>query len=131
MWQRLQQSSDWRFVAIFIAFMTLLQAIGPEYFRYRQDLVEQGQLWRYFSAHWVHVGWMHLLLNASGLVICVILTHPGWSASRWLLCIVILGTVISLMLVLNKPEVRDYAGFRGCCSGCTRCVRSACTGAIA
>ena len=96
-----------------IAFMTLLQAIGPDYFRYQQTLVENGQLWRYLSAHWVHVGWMHLLLNAAGLAICVSLTQPRWSPRRWLICSVVIGLGISLMLALNNPEVRDYAGLSG------------------
>ena len=113
MWQRVLQSPDWRFAAICIAFMTLLQAIGPDYFRYQQDLVENGQFWRFLSAHWVHVGWMHLLLNATGLLICVSLTHPCWSARRWLLYCLVMGAGISLLLALNNPEVRDYAGLSG------------------
>jgi len=112
-WQQLRQSPDWRFVALVIPFMVLLQAIGPEYLRYQQDLLEQGQLWRYLSAHWVHVGWMHLLLNALGLVICVSLTHPGWSTARWLLYSVILGIGISLLFTLYNPELSDYAGLSG------------------
>ena len=113
MWQRFLQSPDWRFVAMMIPFMTLLQAIGPEYFRYQQDLVEQGQIWRFVSAHWVHVGWMHLLLNGLGLAICVSLTTPGWSPARWLLCCVIMAIGISTLLVLYNPDVIDYAGLSG------------------
>ena len=93
--------------------MVLLQAIGPEYFRFQQNLVDKGQLWRFISAHWVHVGWMHLLLNVAGLVICVSLTHPRWNPARWLLCCVVMGLGISVMLALNNPEVRDYAGLSG------------------
>jgi len=112
-WQGLRQSPDWRFVAMIIPVMVVLQAIGPEYFRYQPGLIEQGQLWRYLSAHWVHVGWMHLLLNVAGLVICVSLTHPGWSPARWLLCSVAIGAGISILLALNNPEVSDYAGLSG------------------
>ena len=65
------------------------------------------------SAHWVHLGWMHLALNALGLVICVSLTHPGWSPVRWLLSSIIIGFCISLMLILFNPEVRGYAGLSG------------------
>jgi rhomboid family GlyGly-CTERM serine protease len=112
-WQRFLQSPDWCFVGMMIPFMTLLQVIGPEYFRYQQDLIDQGQLWRFISAHWVHVGWLHLLLNGLGLVICVSLTSPGWSPVRWLLCCVIMAIGISMLLALNNPEVRAYAGLSG------------------
>jgi rhomboid family GlyGly-CTERM serine protease len=96
-----------------IPFMTLLQLIGPEYFRYQQDLAQNGQIWRYISAHWVHVGWLHLLLNGVGLMICVSLTSPGWSPARWLLCCVIMALGISFLLTVFNPEVRDYAGLSG------------------
>ena len=96
-----------------IPVMTLLQAIGPEYFRYQQDMVEQGQFWRIITGHWVHVGWLHLLLNGLGLVICVSLTSPGWSPLRWFSCSVIMAIGVSIMLAIYSPEVGDYAGLSG------------------
>jgi len=112
-WQRIKKSPDWRFVAIMIPLMALLQAIGPEYFRYELDWTSTGQVWRLVSAHWVHVGWIHLLLNGLGLVICVSLTTPGWSIRRWLASSLIMATGISIMLTLFNDDVRDYAGYSG------------------
>ena len=113
MWRRIGRSSDWRYLAGVIPFMALLQAIGPEYFRYQQDAVAGGQLWRILTAHWVHVGWMHLLLNSLSLAVCVMLTSPGWSARRWLAVTLAMGLGISLLLMLNNPGVVDYAGHSG------------------
>jgi rhomboid family GlyGly-CTERM serine protease len=112
-WQRIRQSSDWRFVAVIIPLMILLQAIGPEYFRYQSDWTLTGQIWRMVTAHWVHVGWLHLLLNGVGLVVCVSLTSPGWSIGRWLTYSIIMAIGISIMLTLYNPEVIDYAGYSG------------------
>jgi rhomboid family GlyGly-CTERM serine protease len=112
-WERIRQSRDWRFVASIIPLMVLLQAIGPEYFRYQRDWISTGEIWRIVTAHWVHVGWLHLLLNGLGLVICVILTKPGWSIRRWLISSLTLAIGISIMLTLYNPEVRDYAGYSG------------------
>jgi len=93
--------------------MILLQAIGPEYFRYQRDWTSTGQIWRIATAHWVHVGWIHLLLNGLGLVICVSLTAPGWSIRRWLTISLIMAIGISIMLTLYNDDVRDYAGYSG------------------
>ena len=117
MWQRIRQTSDWRFVAVIIPLMVLLQAIGPEYFRFQHDWTSTGQIWRMLTAHWVHVGWLHLLLNGVGLVVCVSLTTPGWSLGRWLLNSIIISTGISIMLTLYNPEVIDYAGYSGALYG--------------
>jgi rhomboid family GlyGly-CTERM serine protease len=112
-WEHIRQSSDWRFVAVIIPLMILLQAIGPEYFRYQSDWTLTGQIWRMVTAHWVHVGWLHLLLNGVGLVVCVSLTSPGWSIGRWLTYSIIMAIGISIMLTLYNPEVIDYAGYSG------------------
>jgi len=111
--QRIWQSPDWRFVAVTIPMMALLQSIGPGYFRYQRDWISTGEIWRMVTAHWVHVGWLHLLLNGLGLVICVSLTKPGWPIRRWFINSIIIAIGISIMLTLYNPEVRDYAGYSG------------------
>ena len=113
MWERIRKSSDWRFVAAVFAFMVLLQLIGPEYFRYQREWYSSAEIWRFISAHWVHVGWMHLFLNSLGLVVCVSLTTPGWSIKRWLLYTLVMALGISLLITLFNPEVSDYAGHSG------------------
>ena len=96
-----------------ISLMTLLQIIGPEYFRFERDWTSTGQVWRIVTAHWVHVGWLHLALNGLGLAVCVGLTWPGWSIGRWLASSIIIALGISIMLSLYNPEVVDYAGHSG------------------
>jgi rhomboid family GlyGly-CTERM serine protease len=112
-WRRILQSPDWRYMAAVIPLMILLQLIGPEYFRFERDWMSSGEIWRLVSAHWVHVGWMHLLLNGLGLVICVSLTTPGWSIGRWVITSLIMGLGISILVTIFNPEIRDYAGHSG------------------
>jgi len=112
-WRRIRQSGDWRFVGIFLGLAVLLQALGPEYFRYQRDWLQTGQVWRVITAHWVHVGWAHLALNTLGLVICVTLTTPGWSLGRWFAQSLAMGIAISVLCTLQNPEIFWYAGFSG------------------
>ena len=100
-------------MAAIIPLMILLQAIGPEYFRYQSDWTSTGQAWRLVTAHWVHVGWLHLLLNGFGLVVCVSLTTPRWALARWLINSISMAVGISIILTLYNPEVIDYAGYSG------------------
>lgn len=113
MWQRIRQSPDWRYVALTLPVMALMQAIGSEHFRYIGDAVQAGEVWRIVTAHWVHVNWKHLMLNALSLVVLVSLTTPGWTIRRWLLQTVIIAVGISVLLALFNPEVLDYAGHSG------------------
>lgn len=90
-----------------------MQWIGPETLRYQLDWTATGQAWRVLSAHWVHVGWMHWLLNSLALVIMVALTTPAWSVRRWLFNTITLGLGISLLTTLLNPEIDNYAGHSG------------------
>ncbi len=113
MWQRIKASPDWRYLALVIPFMIGLQAVGPETFRYEHDWASSGEIWRLVTAHWVHVGWMHLLLNSLGLIVIVTLTTPGWSIRRWLAQTLIMALGISLLVWILNPEIRNYAGHSG------------------
>ncbi len=113
MWQRLTQSSDWRFVVLTLAIIVLTQLIGVEPFRFERDWFGNGQVWRLLTAHWVHVGWKHLALNVVGLAICVTLARPNWSLQRWFVQCACLGIGISLLITAHNPEVRWYVGFSG------------------
>ena len=113
MWQRILHSPDWRYLGVIIPLMAVLQLIGPEPLRYEQGWLQRGEIWRALSAHWVHIGWMHWLLNSLALVIMVSLTTPGWSARRWVFNTVTLALGISLLTTLFNPEIDNYAGHSG------------------
>jgi rhomboid family GlyGly-CTERM serine protease len=111
--EHIRGSSDWRFVAAIVPVMILLQVLGPEHFRYSRDWISSGEIWRIVTAHWVHVGWIHLLFNGLSLIVCVSLTSPGWSIGRWLIYTLSMAIGISLLITLFNPEVLDYAGHSG------------------
>ncbi len=113
MWQRILHSPDWRFVAVVIPFMALLQVIGPEALRYQQDWIGTGEAWRVLLGHWVHVNWKHWLINCVGLVVMVGLTTPGWGLRRWLFNTIAMALGISLLTTLFNPEIDNYAGLSG------------------
>ena len=113
LWQKIMQSPDWRFVGVSLVLMVQLQFIGAQYFRFQSDWVATGEVWRIITGHWVHVGWIDLLMNALGLVICVGIAAPNWSIKRWIAQTLVMGVGISLLFTLNNPELRWYVGFSG------------------
>ena len=113
LWQKLIQSPDWRFVGVNLVLMIQLQFIGERYFRFQSDWVSTLELWRVITGHWVHVGWIHLLMNALGLIICVSIAAPNWSIKRWLVQTLVMGLGISLLFTLQNPELHWYVGFSG------------------
>lgn len=103
-------------VAGLLVLTLVLQALPPaahDALRYHRASVLEGELWRLFSGHLIHLGWTHWMLNAMGLTLCIALSdrpiEPGWMLRR----LVALGLGVSLMLLVLDPRVRHYVGLSG------------------
>ena len=105
--------SGWFFVFGMLLLMVLLQLIGPESFRYEAGWLKNAEFWRILLGHWVHVNWVHFLLNAAGLMLCLVIAAPAWSLQRWLVYQIVFASGISLLFTLNNPYLSWYAGYSG------------------
>jgi len=110
-------NARWIPIAGYALLMMLLQGIGPQIFRYDSALIEQGQLWRWFSAHLVHANWIHLALNMAGFVLCAGITGVAWSFWQWTWRIILLAFFISAGFFLLQPKMGWYVGFSGVLMG--------------
>ncbi|SIQ51090.1 rhombosortase [Pseudacidovorax sp. RU35E] len=96
--------------------MLALQAGGEpmyEALRYDRVRVLEGQAWRLLSAHAVHLGWAHCLMNAGGLALCAALGAGQRSARAWAAAITALALGVGALLMVASPATRDYAGLSG------------------
>src|SRR5688500_16756843 len=113
--QHLPQRSfaNW-FVPVALAGLVLaLQAGGEpvyEALRYERAAVLGTQPWRLLSAHAVHLGWAHCLMNAGGLALCAALAAGTRSWCAWTAAIVVLALGVGILLVVASPETTNYAG---------------------
>lgn len=85
--------------------------------RYQRDLIEAGQVWRLFTAHLVHLGWSHWLLNGAGLLLVWALLEPrqqSYGAIGVLACCCLM---VGLGLFLFSPTVGWYVGLSGALHG--------------
>ncbi|MBL7002734.1 MAG: rhombosortase [Gammaproteobacteria bacterium] len=101
------------FPVVLIVFFALLQWVGKDSLRYQNDLLSSHQWWRVLSAHWVHLNWLHWLLNSAGFLLLVALLELKWSARYWLLIISLQSLSISLGFLLFNPNLIWYVGFSG------------------
>jgi membrane associated rhomboid family serine protease len=66
--------------------------------RFERKAILEGELYRLFSAHIVHLNWAHSLLNITAAVIGWCLFKDSMSTQQWILSIVICGPIISILL---------------------------------
>ena len=91
--------------------MILFQLIEAPVLRYQYNWAETHEWWRLVTAHWVHVNWIHFLLNAAGILLCLSITLPQWSFLRWFVYQIILAVGISGLFSLFNPELKWYVGY--------------------
>lgn len=101
-------------VAVSAILAAILQFV-PEYFIYlRAEMATQP--WRFLTAHWVHVGWIHYLLNLIAFI-CFPFIFPKIRVLFLVLLIIFVPILMSLAFYLLYPRVDAYAGFSGVLHG--------------
>ena len=81
--------------------------------RYERAAVLGGQPWRLLTAHVVHLGWAHCLLNVGGLALCAALAAGTRSWRAWAAALIVLALGVGLALLVASPQATNYAGLSG------------------
>lgn len=112
--------NDWNLIKklVFIASCASISAclqVYADYFIYWRDLVFR-EPWRLWSAHWVHVGWIHYLLNMLAFS-CLPFIFPYIRIRNFFFLLIVLAPLISLSFYYILPSVEAYAGLSGVLHG--------------
>jgi len=97
-----------------------LQAGGEsaqELFQFQREGLAQGQLWRLFTGHFIHLGWPHALMNLAALGLLVYLLADGLEAASLLALIVASSLTVDAGLWFLQPELEWYVGLSGVLHG--------------
>ncbi|MGC3984383.1 MAG: rhombosortase [Pseudorhodoferax sp.] len=103
-------------VAAAALLMGALQALPEPWrqaLRYERGAVLQGELWRLWTGHLVHLGWAHWALNALGLLVHALLADAPPPPRALLRQAAWLALGISLLFVLLLPQLAHYVGLSG------------------
>ena len=95
-----------------------LVALNPwlkPWLRYDEGAIAQGEYWRLLTAHFMHLGWMHGVLNIAGLCLIAYI-YPAGKAVNWLLFYIVCSVVISLYIVVDG-NTYYYVGASGVLHG--------------
>ena len=84
-------------------------------FIYQRDLMT-GEPWRWWTAHWVHVGWRHYALNMLAFLSLPFI-FPQLQRQTLLLSLLVLPPFLSAGLYGLLPAVQAYAGLSGILHG--------------
>jgi rhomboid family GlyGly-CTERM serine protease len=85
--------------------------------RYERLALHDGEWWRLISAHWVHLGARHLVLDSAGLVLLWALYARELRPRDWLLVAIGATAAIDAGLWWAQPQVQWYVGLSGLLHG--------------
>lgn len=114
----LRDTNIWILIACVIVISAIFQAFPVEWQQQlRYERSEPIEWWRFVTAQFLHLGWMHWLLNMVGLVLIAGIFNQDWNL-KWLLVAFISSSVfINLALWWFSPEVVWYVGLSGVLHG--------------
>jgi rhomboid family GlyGly-CTERM serine protease len=106
---------------IAIALITILIALaGPDVqqgLRYERSSIFAGEIWRLFTAHFVHLSWGHLLMNLAALGLIWGFGGPTLRVSAWIIISLASMASVSAGLLIFSPTLEWYVGLSGMLHG--------------
>lgn len=111
---------NYLFLISIIFFTVAFQLMGENgfaIFKYQREDIILGQWWRLVSGHFVHLNWMHLILNIAGLIVIWMLYRRILSQRAWWLLTIGSISVIDLGLLVIHPDIKWYVGLSGTLHG--------------
>jgi len=112
LWQLIKHYRISFMLLILISSVFIILGAVPESLYYNKDAINNGEIWRFVTAHIVHSDLEHLVWNLCALIILSLLIERE---SRSLLIAALLTGIVSInyYLWINTIGIINYAGFSG------------------
>jgi rhomboid family GlyGly-CTERM serine protease len=104
-------------IAVGAGILGLIGDPARDLLAYDRPAIAAGEWWRVFSAHFVHLGTSHLVLNLAGLVLVWYLVGQAYSQSVWAAIWLVSIGAVTLGLWLFEPQLTWYVGLSGVLHG--------------
>lgn len=105
------------FLLVTILVFALAEPLSSQWLMFDRDAINDGQVWRLFSAHFVHLSTAHLLGNAMGVVLLAYIAGPSLNNLRGILLLVWCVLVVGIGLYGYADYLQYYVGLSGVLHG--------------
>jgi rhomboid family GlyGly-CTERM serine protease len=105
------------FLLVTIVLLMLAEPVSSQWLMFDRSAIDEGQLWRLFSAHFVHLSPMHLLGNAMGVILLGYIAGRSLSNALGVTLLVWCLLVVGGGLYVFADYLERYVGLSGVLHG--------------
>ena len=73
--------------------------------------INNGEIWRLLTAHFIHINWQHFLMNMLGAGLCLAVFRDDVPPLHWVYSAVLLSLFSSIGLYFIYDDGQTYVGF--------------------
>lgn len=108
-------------VPLTVAALAILAHLGGDWLqqdlRYDREAILFGETWRLLTGNFLHLGYMHLLLNLAGLALIWMFFGARFNHAQWILIVLVSALATGAGLLVFNPDVGWYVGLSGALHG--------------
>ena len=105
------------FLLATIVLLMLAEPVSSQWLMFDRSAIDDGQLWRVLTAHFVHLSPMHLLGNAMGVILLGYVAGRSLSRALGVTLLVWCLLVVGLGLYVFADYLERYVGLSGVLHG--------------
>lgn len=105
------------FLLAAIVLLALAEPISSHWLMFDREAIDNGQVWRLFSAHFVHLSTAHLLGNSMGVVLLGYISGRSLSNFLGVLLLAWCVAVVGIGLYVYADYLQRYVGLSGVLHG--------------
>lgn len=110
--------AHWSLPIVLLSVAFALQLAGLQHaMRYDRALIRAGEWWRLLTGNLVHLGWYHLLMDGTALLLIWTLFGRCYRLWQWSAIILAALLSVSIGLYLFDPRLAWYVGLSGMLHG--------------
>lgn len=104
-------------IILVVVLLNLFDPLSSEHLRFDRELIDAGEVWRLFGAHFVHLSTIHMLGNL--LAVCLVAYIAGESLNNLTGVLLLLWCVgaVGIGLYLFASDLSYYVGLSGVLHG--------------